>query len=127
MQDSSSVPPLSQPVNDAAQQQNRAGKTPKQIRLLNLLLCVTCFVFPLLGLILWAVCMKQYKLPVFFKIIIIFTSGLVAPTVALAGFIGNIDTSGAQIYPLLIPGLIITLAPFVYTFVRPLGSTNPAN
>jgi hypothetical protein len=94
----------------------------RRIRMINLALVVGIFiVLPLLPIILWVVLMKQYRIPVIGKIFIVLFSGIIGPLLVIAAMLGNLDTTGEPVFSILIPSLLVVLAPYIYTFINPSG------
>ena len=119
------------PTNPAASSRPRgqhpAGKSARDIRILNLcLLLIALFTIPLLGHVLWAVMMKQYRMHVGLRLVLAVLSYVVGGIVAIYGLADIGPTGASSNWPLVIVGVLVLLAPFIYTFYKPLGQQNQA-
>lgn len=101
--------------------QSKTEKTTKSIRILNLcLMLVAVLTIPLLGSIMWGVMMKQYRIPEIVRVAVAVIAYLVGLVLAFMGLGGVGNAAGNLNWLFFIPGILILLSPFLYTFFRPL-------
>gem|GEM_PF-3007192 len=82
-----------------------------------LIMCV--IPIPMIFVIIWLEKNKQYRLSTPLRALILIVSGVVGPIMAFFGAIAGLDTYGSN-YPVMISGLLLTLAPFLYSLIKPL-------
>jgi hypothetical protein len=108
-------PTIAPGVVDSSKEVSASG-----IRLKSIGLLIGMFVIPItiLWVALWLQLVKHYGLSGSARAAILIVSGVVGPLIVLGGAIAGLDTYGSNYFVMVIGG-IPTIAPFVFSFIKP--------